>query len=104
MRFSSLCAFAFVAILLLAPAPARAFQFDSTGGANPNGAAGYVDPDELLEPKVNQNLKETDAAPNGATILHGLQLNMSTSGSVPASSVGAGAMGWTNPQPGRLTH
>jgi hypothetical protein len=86
---------------MLAAAPARAFEFDSTGGANPDGSARYTDPDELSEPKSDQN--ET-AAPNGAKMLHGLQLNMSSSGSVPSSSVSAGAMGWTNPQPGRLTH
>ncbi len=59
-----------------------------------------MDPDELLEPKVDQ--KQTPTAPNGATILQGLQLNVSGGGM--SSSVSGGAMGWTNPQPGRLTH
>jgi hypothetical protein len=100
MRFTSLGAFAFLAILMLAPAPARAFQFDSMGGGSPDGAAAYADPDELLTPKLDQ--KGVNAAPNGATLLQGLQLNVS--GGSTSSSVTGGAMGWTNPQPGRLTH
>jgi hypothetical protein len=102
MRYTSLGALALMAILMLAAAPARAFEFDSVGSTNPDGSARYTDPDNLFEPKANQ-AEETEA-PNGAAILHGLQLNMSSSGSVPSSSVNAGAMGWTNPQPGRLTH
>ncbi len=87
---------------MLAPAPARAFQFDSMGGGSPNGAAAYTDPDELLEPKLDQKGVSAAPAPNGATLLQGLQLNVS--GGSTSSSVTGGAMGWTNPQPGRLTH
>jgi hypothetical protein len=86
---------------MLAAAPARAFEFDSVGSTNPDGSARFSDPDDLFEPKANQT-EETEPQ-NGAAILHGLQLNMSSGGSV-SSSVSAGAMGWTNPQPGRLTH
>jgi len=100
MRYLSLGVAAFLAILMVAPLPARAFQFDSTGGANPDGTARYIDPDEALEPKADQMESK---APNGVMLGSGLFLNGSVS-SKSNSSVGVPVMGWTNPQPGRLTH
>jgi hypothetical protein len=83
-------------------APATAFEYDSTGGSTPGVGTNYADPFDAMDSKVEGNTEDS-AAPNGAKILNGLQLNMSGGGSV-SSSVSGGAMGWTNPQPGRLTH
>jgi hypothetical protein len=82
-------------------APATAFEFDSTGGSTPGVGTNYADPFDKIDSKLEGKADES-AAPNGATVLQGLQLNMSGGGRT-SSSVSAGAMGWTNPQPGRLT-
>jgi hypothetical protein len=89
---------AFSACLMLAPMTAGAFEFDSTGGASPGAAANYADPyADLYEKKAAE---EPSEAPR-AKVLQGLQLNMSGGGK--AQSIGGDSMGWTNPQPGRLT-
>ena len=101
MRYSSLGVAAFLALLMVAPA--TAFEYDSTGGSTPGVGTNYADPLDAMDSKIEGNAEESEA-PNGAKVLHGLQLNMSGGSSVSSSAVNAGAMGWTNPQPGRLTH
>jgi len=100
MRRTSLGVAAVLAIVMVAPA--AAFEFDSTGGSAPGTAASNLaDPyADLYENRASDEESET---PSGAKTLHGLQLNMSGGGRT-SSSVNGGAMGWTNPQPGRLTH
>ena len=99
MRYTFLGVAAFFAISMMAPA--TAFEFDSTGGAVPGGAANYADPYANLYHK-DEKAEETPA-PNGTKMLNGLQLSIS-GGDRTSSSVSGGAMGWTNPKPGRLTH
>jgi hypothetical protein len=99
MRLTSFGVAAFAACLMLAPMTAGAFEYDSTGGASPGVSTNYADPyADLDEKKANEEQSE---APNGAKVLRGLQLNMSGGGK--SQSFGGDAMGWTNPQPGRLT-
>lgn len=99
MRFLSLSVAAILAIMLVAPA--NAFEFDSTGGAAPDASAQYADPYASLYNKDEK--AEESEAPNGTKMLNSLQLSVSGGGRT-SSSVSGGAMGWTNPQPGRLTH
>ena len=100
MRYTSLGVAAFLALLMVVPA--TAFEYDTTGGSTPGVGTNYADPFDAMDSKIEGKTEES-AAPNGAQILNGLQLNMSGGGRV-SSSVSVGAMGWTNPQPGRLTH
>jgi hypothetical protein len=87
------------AIILVAPA--SAFEFDSTGGAAPGTSAQYADPYADLYDTGRAKADQLEA-PNGTKMLNGLQMSVSGGGRSP-SSVSGGAMGWTNPQPGRLT-
>jgi hypothetical protein len=89
-------------LALLTAAPAMAFEFDSTGGSTPGAGSNYVDPFDGIDSQL-EGKDKTAEAPNGAKILQGLQLNISGGGRT-SSSVNGGAMGWTNPQPGRLTN
>jgi hypothetical protein len=102
MRYTFFGVAAFLAISMVAPA--TAFEFDSTGGAAPGAAANYADPYASLYGKDDIDGKtEESEAPNGTKMLNGLQLSISGGGRT-SSSVHDPAMGWTNPQPGRLTH
>lgn len=82
-------------------APATAFEFDSTGGSAPGAATNYADPYGIIDDKDVK--AEESEAPNGTKMLNGLQLSISGGGRT-SSSVSVPSMGWTNPQPGRLTH
>jgi hypothetical protein len=95
----SLSVAAFSAIVMVAPA--SAFEFDSTGGSAPGASTQYADPYGIYD-DTSAKAEESEA-PNGAKRLQGLQMSVSGGGRT-SSSVSGGAMGWTNPQPGRLTH
>ncbi len=89
-------------LAIMTVAPASAFEFDSTGGATPGTSAQFSDPYNLYE-GTGIKAGEESEAPNGTKMLNGLQMSVS-GGNRSSSSVSGGAMGWTNPQPGRLTH
>jgi hypothetical protein len=82
-------------------APASAFEFDSTGGSTPGTSANYADPYGAIDSQLEGKADESEA-PSGTKMLNSLQLSVSGGGRT-SSSVSGGAMGWTNPQPGRLT-
>jgi hypothetical protein len=100
MRQAPLLIAAMLAFVLLAPHTALAFEFDSAGSSNPDGSAKFVDPDENLNlstPKADS--KSTDA-PGSVTLLPGLFLSGGATGNAGLGQTD----GWSNPQPGRLTH
>jgi hypothetical protein len=103
MRQAPLLIAAMLAFALLAPHTALAFEFDSAGSSNPDGSAKYVDPDENLNlstPSAKLDSKSSTDAPGSVTLLPGLYLSGSATG-----NAGLGQSdGWSNPQPGRLTH
>jgi hypothetical protein len=98
MRNTSLGVAAFLAVLMAVPA--MAFEFDSTGGSTPGVGTNYADPYGMTPSKFDDKA-DAPEAPNGTRVLQGMQL--SVSGGKTSSSVSGGAMGWTNPQPGRLS-
>jgi len=101
MRQSSFLVAALLALMLLAPRPALAFDLQTLGSTNADGSPRYVDPDEALEPKAEH---AGPRAPNGVTFGSDLYFSGGATGSHHSSSVDVPVMGWTNPQPGRLTH
>jgi len=101
MRQSSFLVAALLALMVLVPRPALAFDLQTLGSTNADGSPRYVDPDEALEPKLDG---PGSGAPNGVTLGSGLKFSGSVTRSGHSSSVDVPVMGWTNPQPGRLTH
>ena len=104
MRQSAFLIAALLAFAMLVPRTALAFELDSAGSSNPDGSARYVDPDESMNlgtPSVDSKFDQKSSGPtNSVTLLPGLFLSGSANGN---SGLGQ-TDGWTNPQPGRLTH